>query len=211
MRKSRFLLLFLVVALFSAPALAQKVIHFANGTSLPIKDFVIEDSMIHVDLGGDGYIAFPAEMIDRVEEAGIAVPFMPSNVADEVVRQVPDPTRDYPVSGRRTPRASGTARSSGAHANGGVSPQAYGVGAAGAENPHGHAASRGTGAITPNAKGITPRGTQWVTGGRSIPGRGARARPEVISLQPNPRLGISVPRPVSTIQPIDRSSEGENR
>ena len=100
MSRARHLWLLLILgALFSGPALAQKVIHFENGTSLPIRDYVIRDSMIYVDLGAEGYIAFPVEMVDHVEQVGVVVPLVPANVTSGVIRREPDPTRDYPVTG----------------------------------------------------------------------------------------------------------------
>ena len=52
------------------PASAEEIVFFTNGTSMPIKEHVVRGAMVHVDLGSDGFIAFPAAMILRIERAG---------------------------------------------------------------------------------------------------------------------------------------------
>ena len=58
--------LFALVAL--APvALADEIIHFTNGTALPVLSHTIEDGMIKVDLGDDAVMAFPEYLVERIE------------------------------------------------------------------------------------------------------------------------------------------------
>lgn len=57
---------------------AEEIIYFTNGTAMPIKSHKIIDSMIHVDLGSDGKIAFPERNVERIEAAGYDVYLGPS-------------------------------------------------------------------------------------------------------------------------------------
>jgi len=67
----RAVILAIVLAVFSvAPVLAEQVIHFSNGNSMPVRSHAVQGEMIHVDLGGDAFMAFPLEMVDKVVEAG---------------------------------------------------------------------------------------------------------------------------------------------
>ncbi len=57
----------LVLALASVPALADEIVYFTNGTSMPVKSYLIEDGTIRLDLGDQAYVAFSVDQIDRIE------------------------------------------------------------------------------------------------------------------------------------------------
>ncbi|MDH3628003.1 MAG: hypothetical protein OEV00_12005 [Acidobacteriota bacterium] len=59
-----------IVLLGATPVLAEQIVYFTNGTTMPIRDHVLKGQMVHVDLGSDGFIAFPNELILRIEVAG---------------------------------------------------------------------------------------------------------------------------------------------
>jgi len=56
--------------LTSGAALADEVIHFENGTFLPIRSHTVNDNMVHVVLGSNASMAFPTSMVDRIERGG---------------------------------------------------------------------------------------------------------------------------------------------
>lgn len=71
MRKS-FLILVLVAAGFlSTPTPAEQVIYLTNGSFLPILSHRIEGDMIYVDLADNASMAFPAELVEKIESTGI--------------------------------------------------------------------------------------------------------------------------------------------
>ena len=57
----------LVLAVASVPALADEIVYFTNGTSMPVESYSIEDGTIRLDLGDQAYVAFPVAQIDRIE------------------------------------------------------------------------------------------------------------------------------------------------
>ncbi len=57
-------------ALVVSPALADEVVYFTNGTYLLVTSHTIEKEMISVDLGGSSKMAFPLQMVDKIESAG---------------------------------------------------------------------------------------------------------------------------------------------
>jgi len=67
-----------VVLAAASAAFAEEILHFSNGLTLAIRSHVIEDGMIHVDLGGNGLIAFPAAQVERITKAGRDVYLPPS-------------------------------------------------------------------------------------------------------------------------------------
>jgi len=56
--------------LLGGPAVAEEIVHFANGTTMVIMDHRVEEGMVHVRLGVDSSIAFPADSVDRITKAG---------------------------------------------------------------------------------------------------------------------------------------------
>ena len=78
--------LFLGAALGAvSSARADEVVHFTNGTSMPILGHKVEKDMISVDLGSNASMSFPLSMVESVENAGRNVltgdPYHPSNQA----------------------------------------------------------------------------------------------------------------------------------
>jgi len=88
-RKSLILFGLVFVALVAAPAGAQEqeVIYFTNGTTMTVESHSIEDGMVQVGLGGQSFLAFPLEKVERIETATgeVAIPRETSN------RMVPSP------------------------------------------------------------------------------------------------------------------------
>ena len=69
----------------ASPAAADEVVHFMNGTSMPILGHKVEKDMINVDLGSNASMSFPLSMVEWVENAGRNVltgdSYRPSNQA----------------------------------------------------------------------------------------------------------------------------------
>ena len=84
--------------LTAAPALAEEIIYFTNGSSLPVRGHVMEGDMIKVDLGNDGFMAFPSAVVDKIVQADADVVLGPSvsNVIEgsNRVYATPAPKRD---------------------------------------------------------------------------------------------------------------------
>lgn len=69
----RVLLIGLAALGLAAPASADEIIYFTNGTSMPVRAHTLEKDMIRVDLGNNSFIAFPLELVEKVEAAGRGV------------------------------------------------------------------------------------------------------------------------------------------
>jgi hypothetical protein len=61
--------LVLFVALVAAPALAEEIIHFTNGTTMAVERYIIEEDTVRVSLGGQAVMEFPLEQIEKIETA----------------------------------------------------------------------------------------------------------------------------------------------
>jgi hypothetical protein len=83
---SRKLLIPLVLAgvLVAAPALAEEIVYFTNGTTMAVESHSIEDGTVRVSLGGEGFLAFPLEQIEKIETAQGEVP-LPAPGANKMV------------------------------------------------------------------------------------------------------------------------------
>lgn len=66
-----------VFVLAAGAALADEIIHFENGTHLPIRSHTVKDGMVYVVMGSNAKMAFPTSMVDRIESGGRLV-FDPS-------------------------------------------------------------------------------------------------------------------------------------
>jgi hypothetical protein len=100
MRPKCFILPVLLLLTLSGTALAEEIIYFSNGTSMPIRRHEIKGEMIHVDLGSNSFMAFPVRMIERIEEAGKSVALRASSGGNTVLSAtVPTPGGNYPVRG----------------------------------------------------------------------------------------------------------------
>lgn len=71
--------------LLAAPAYADEILFFTNGTTMPIKSHLIKDGMIHVDLGARASMAFPATSVDRIEQSGRPVYTTGGKTANQAV------------------------------------------------------------------------------------------------------------------------------
>jgi hypothetical protein len=78
----------LVLAVASVPALAEEIVYFTNGSSMPVQSHSIEDGTIRLDLGNQAYVAFPVAQIDRIETAEGEVRDSGSSPANQMVRGV---------------------------------------------------------------------------------------------------------------------------
>jgi hypothetical protein len=106
MRVGRSLLWLLVPgALIAAPAMADEVVHFTNGTVMPISSHSVEKDMLSVELGGSSKMAFPLYMVDKIEAYGRSVflnpTYHPTNQAVASVDSsgAPGPATPRPVTG----------------------------------------------------------------------------------------------------------------
>lgn len=60
----------ILAALLTAPVVAGEIIRFTGGTTMEIQGHLVEDGMIHVDLGGGSSMAFPVSMIEEITRSG---------------------------------------------------------------------------------------------------------------------------------------------
>ena len=100
----------LVLAVASVPALADEIVYFTNGTSMPVQSYSIEDGTIRLDLGDQAYVAFPVEQIDRIETVDGQVRKADSSSANRMVGGVS--TGAVPSRHRRQPGSNSATRRS---------------------------------------------------------------------------------------------------
>lgn len=81
MRASRWFPAVVIVGVLVGPALAEEIVHFTNGTTMPVKSHTVVREMIHVDLGVNSYMAFPLYMVEKVTRAGEEVELNRSTLA----------------------------------------------------------------------------------------------------------------------------------
>jgi hypothetical protein len=61
----------LTALIFAAgPLLAQEVVYFTNGTTMPVMSHDVEDGMVHVALSPGSSMAFPMDQVDRIVKGG---------------------------------------------------------------------------------------------------------------------------------------------
>ncbi len=74
-------LLAVLVTLASAPAFSEEIVYLTSGSAMAVRGHEVKGDMIHLDLGGDSFIAFPMTLVDRIEGAqGIQLKPSHSNV-----------------------------------------------------------------------------------------------------------------------------------
>ena len=83
-----------------APTFAEEIIYFKSGRSMPIASHRIEEGMVYVDLGEDRTLAFPEQVVERIESARDNVALKQS-MNPYGKRRVPSPDGSYPVVGER--------------------------------------------------------------------------------------------------------------
>ncbi len=167
------LLAVLLAALLAPLAAAEEIVHFKNGTSMPIRGHEVEGDMIRLDLGDNAFLAFPARQIDRIEKAAAGVLVDRSSTASN--RVAPTPEGSFPVRGsgrgqgaeRPTPAA--TPRAAGSRVEGGDNGVVYERPFAGAAHPArrdlrvtGSAAARGARGSTGRMNGGSVAGSNRV-------------------------------------------------
>lgn len=103
MRSFRWSHFVLPIVLLATPALAEEIVHFTSGTSMPVRGHVEEGDMIKVDLGDDGFMSFPRSVVDRIEaaEGRVQLPpspnrnrMFPSSASENRVQGTPSPDRE---------------------------------------------------------------------------------------------------------------------
>jgi hypothetical protein len=77
MRRIQFVLPLLIAVAAGGGAVAEEVVYFNNGTSMPIRSHSVEAGMVHVDLGENGFMAFPEYMVERID-GGTSIQLKPS-------------------------------------------------------------------------------------------------------------------------------------
>jgi hypothetical protein len=85
MRRNGLALLAAALILTAGSAWAEEIVYFTNGTTMPIRAHEIRAEMIHVDLGGDSFMAFPVSMVDKIETAGAHVLLDPSATGNKMI------------------------------------------------------------------------------------------------------------------------------
>lgn len=90
-----------ILALTAGPAVAEEIIYFTNGTSMPIVRHEVKGDMIHVDLGSEATMAFPMRQVDKIEQAGKEVNLRASSLpGNRIIKpSPPDPNGPRPVRG----------------------------------------------------------------------------------------------------------------
>lgn len=91
----------LILAVAASLGWADEILYFKNGTTMPVRGHRVEGTTVHVDLDS-GAIAFPVEMIERIERAGKDV-FLSASAtarANRVLEGGHTVTGDYSVQGR---------------------------------------------------------------------------------------------------------------
>jgi hypothetical protein len=102
MRYTRPLWLCLAVLLILAAGTtrAEEIVYFTNGSAMPVRAHEVQGTMIHVDLGGDAFMAFPLSMVDRVEIAGKEIVLDPSFSGGNMRSSTNSNSGSFPVRGR---------------------------------------------------------------------------------------------------------------
>jgi hypothetical protein len=65
--------LFFAAMVAAAPAVADEVVYFTNGTTMVIESHEIDGDTVRVNLGGQGLMAFPLEQVERIQTNAGAV------------------------------------------------------------------------------------------------------------------------------------------
>ena len=105
---SKLAIILLILGLMATGAVwADEVVHFNNGTYLPILSHTIEKGMVHVVLGTDASMAFPLNLVERIEAGGRDLPLTPTRASAQTNRIVEGTAtvegsgsnRSFPVTG----------------------------------------------------------------------------------------------------------------
>ena len=89
--------------LASLPSVAEEIIYFQSGRTMPVVSHKVEGNMVYVDLGDEKTLAFPMSIVERIEEANANVMIKQSqNPYGQ--RRVPNPNGSYPIGGQARKR-----------------------------------------------------------------------------------------------------------
>jgi hypothetical protein len=102
MRNKSLVIAALLALVAVAPALAEEVIYFTNGTVMPIRGHEFDGDQIKVDLGDNGFMAFPRSVVEKIESAP-GVELRPSTGSNRMVDSKYSNTRVYAASPRQSP------------------------------------------------------------------------------------------------------------
>jgi len=91
----------------TVPALAEEIIYFTNGSSMPIRSYVLDGDMIKIDMGDNSFIGFPMSMVDRIVKAGQDVMLKPSSGSNKMVDLGEMPGASHPVTAMLPSREGG--------------------------------------------------------------------------------------------------------
>lgn len=69
---------FSVAIVLAVPTSAEEILHLTGGGTMVIRSHRVENGMIHVDLGGNALMAFPAASVEKISAAGKDVYVSPS-------------------------------------------------------------------------------------------------------------------------------------
>ncbi len=97
------IMLGLTVFFLALPGVAEEIIYFKTGQTLPIRTHEFREGMVRVDLGDNAMMEFPEFTIDRIEVAGKHV-LLKRSYLTGVNRLVPSPQGSFPVQGTRRPQ-----------------------------------------------------------------------------------------------------------
>ncbi len=214
-------LLLLAFAL-GAPLLAEEIVYFTNGTTMPVRGHEVKDGMIHLDLGSDNHIAFPESMVEKIEEAGREVYLKPSYNGNVTAGRLSSGPNDgnFPVSARDQVSAS-QKRRRGGEATPEYDPNArHGTAMPTREGEHGletgfplsghsNRAARSIGVTgpvlsnpgDPRMVGAQRRGSKWVINGTTHPANRGGVAPTRIGLR-------NAPPPVPTETDAGAADDG---
>jgi len=92
-----------LILLLALPAVAEEIVYFKNGQSMPVVSTELIDGMVHIDMGDNALMAFPEASIERIEVAGKEVNLKASDRGG-VNRRVTSPAGSYSAETSRPPR-----------------------------------------------------------------------------------------------------------
>ena len=225
MKRRGLLGLMAIAVSFGVPAMAEQIVYFTNGTSLPIRTHRVEDGMIYLDMGQDNIVGFPFELVERIDQAGRDVLVRPSSSANKIFGdEVPTADTSYPAGGREMTHTKAGWRGDGIRQAGespspvvetdekGMAtyrPMGWSNGAQRRIRLTGHAAVTGGPVATTREEGIigtSKLGQRHVIGGVNNPFY--RGAPQLVGLAPRAATGAAPPPPAEA-PPASQSDGGQ--
>jgi len=102
MRNKLLMVSMLISVAMAVPAFAEEVIHFTNGTVLPIRSHVYEGDQVKIDLGDNGFMAFPRSIVAKIEAAP-GVTLLPSTGSNKMFQSSSNPSKVLAMNPRQSP------------------------------------------------------------------------------------------------------------